>query len=211
MAENLRAARRAGRPEDLQPLSERVGDGLQHAVQDVEALRVQWRHRGPVHHLLAEGHQGARRDPRPVPPRDRPRARRSSTCSTSSRPRRSTATCRATSTGSACATASTHAPTPTRARHAVLLDARLPGDLARRLEGRDRPPDPRRMGPLRQRQMGALPHRGGPLRAARSRRRGARAARGDDQPVVRRGRAPTRASRSTTARRWRSSSRRGLS
>ena len=45
------------------------------------------------------------------------------------------ATCRATSTASACVTAST-----TRSRrargHAVLFDARLPGDLARRLEGR---------------------------------------------------------------------------
>ena len=33
-----RAARRARRHEDLQPLSERLGDGVQHAVQDVEAL-----------------------------------------------------------------------------------------------------------------------------------------------------------------------------
>ena len=66
--------RRAGRPEDLQPLPDRLGDGVQHAVQDVEALRVQRRHRRPVHHLLAEGHQGPRRDPPPVPPRHRHRA-----------------------------------------------------------------------------------------------------------------------------------------
>ena len=46
-----RHARRARRAEDLQPLPERLGDGLQHAVQDVEALRVQRRHHRPVHHL----------------------------------------------------------------------------------------------------------------------------------------------------------------
>jgi arylsulfatase len=51
-------AKRARQPADLQPLPQRVGDGVQHAVQDVEALRVQRGHRGPVHLLLAEGHQG---------------------------------------------------------------------------------------------------------------------------------------------------------
>ena len=69
-----RDARRAGRPEDLQPLPERLGDGVQHAVQDVEALRVQRRHLRPVHHLLAGRHRGQGRDPRAVPPRHRPRA-----------------------------------------------------------------------------------------------------------------------------------------
>ena len=67
------AARRARRHEDLQPLPERLGDGLQHAVQDVEALRVQRRHERPVHHLVAGRHEGEGRDPRAVPPRDRPR------------------------------------------------------------------------------------------------------------------------------------------
>ena len=93
-----RDARRARRPQDLQPLRERLGDGLQHAVQDVEALRVQRRHRRPVHHLVAGRHEGQGRDQGAVPPRDRPRARRSSTAS-ASRPRRpSRATCRAPST-----------------------------------------------------------------------------------------------------------------
>ena len=68
------AARRARQPEDLQPLPERLGDGLQHAIQDVEALRVQRRHERPVHHLVARRHEGEGRDPRAVPPRDRPRA-----------------------------------------------------------------------------------------------------------------------------------------
>ena len=61
-------ARRARRPEDLQPLPERLGDGVQHAVQDVEALRVQRRHLRPVHHLVAG--------------RDRRRAARSATSTT---------------------------------------------------------------------------------------------------------------------------------
>ncbi len=80
------AARRARQPDDLQPLPERVGDGVQHAVQDVEALRVQRRHQRPVHHLVAGRHDGARRAARAVPPRRRPRARRSSTCSASRPP-----------------------------------------------------------------------------------------------------------------------------
>ena len=38
-----RAARRPRQPEDLQPLPQRLGDGVQHAVQALEALRVQRR------------------------------------------------------------------------------------------------------------------------------------------------------------------------
>ena len=53
---NLAMIDELGGTEDLQPLPERVGDGVQHAVQDVEAVRVQRRHRRPVHHLLAVGH-----------------------------------------------------------------------------------------------------------------------------------------------------------
>jgi arylsulfatase A-like enzyme len=45
------------------PLPERLGDGVQHAIQDVEALRVQRRHVRPVHHLLAGRDEGARRAP----------------------------------------------------------------------------------------------------------------------------------------------------
>ena len=51
--------RRARRSQDLQPLLHRLGDGLQHPVQDVEALRLlRGRHRRPVHLLLAGRHQG---------------------------------------------------------------------------------------------------------------------------------------------------------
>ena len=53
IAENLAMLDDLGGTEDLQPLPERLGDGVQHAVQDVEAIRVQRRHRRPVHHRLA--------------------------------------------------------------------------------------------------------------------------------------------------------------
>ena len=112
---NLAMLDELGGTEDLQPLPERLGDGVQHAVQDVEALRVQRRHRRPVHHLVAG------RDRRPAASCGTSTTTRSTSCrpsstsSASSRPRRSRATCRATSTASACATAST---TPRRRRRA---------------------------------------------------------------------------------------------
>ena len=156
--------RRARRPAHLQPLPDRLGDGLQHAVQDVEALRVQRRHLRPVHHLLAGRAQGPRRDPRPVPPRRSTSCRRSWTCSASTRPRRSRATCRARSTGSACAPAST-TPPPRRAEDPVLRHARAPARSGTRA-GRRSPPTRAivGLGPLQRRRVGALPHRRRPRR-----------------------------------------------
>ena len=84
--------RRARRHEDVQPLPERLGDGVQHAVQDVEALRVQRRHVRPVHHLVAgRARRPAARSATSTTTRSTS-SRRSSTCSASSRPRRSRAT-----------------------------------------------------------------------------------------------------------------------
>src|SRR5262249_38896212 len=61
-----RPARRAGH---LRALPDRVGGGVLDAVPDVQALRaVLGRHQRPAGDLLAEGHQGARRDQEPVPP-----------------------------------------------------------------------------------------------------------------------------------------------
>ena len=52
--ETLKYARRPRQPEDVQPLSDRLGVGLQHAVQDVEALReLPGRHGRPDDRLLA--------------------------------------------------------------------------------------------------------------------------------------------------------------
>ena len=49
----------------------------------------------------------------------------------------------------------------------VLLDARVPCDLAQGLEGGERASHDRRLGQLRQRPLGALPHRQGPHRDPR--------------------------------------------
>ena len=203
-----RDARRPRRPEDLQPLPQRLGDGLQHAVQDVEALRVQRRHVGPVHHLVARGRHRRRRDPRAVPPRHRPRPDdprrgRRRGARDDRRPRADPVRRRQ------------HA-LQLRARHpaqrpvdAVLRDARLARDLARGLEGRHHAPDAQRLGALRRRHVGALPHRGRPLRGARPRRAGARAPAGDDQPLVRRGGRQRRVPARRPLARSRSSSRPG--
>ena len=70
----------------------------------------------------------------------------------------------------------------------VLLDARLAGDLAQGLEGGQRPPDDRRLGPLRRGSLGALRHRERPDREPRPRRRAPGEGPGADQPLVPRGR-----------------------
>ena len=58
------AARRARQPADVQPLSDRLGLGVQHPVQDVEAVQqLSRRHCRPDDRLLAEGHQELRRGP----------------------------------------------------------------------------------------------------------------------------------------------------
>ena len=71
---------------------------------------------------------------------------------------------------------------------AVLLDARLAGDLARRLEGGHEPPDGRRLEQLQRRRVGAVPHRRRPLRAAQPRGRAAGEGARAREPLVRGGR-----------------------
>ncbi len=90
--------RRAWWAQDLQPLPERLGDGVQYAVQDVEALRVQRRDQRPVHHLVAvrDRHRRARSE-RSITTRST-WSRPSWTSSASTRRRRSRGTPRATST-----------------------------------------------------------------------------------------------------------------
>ena len=59
--DNLQVPRRARQPAHLQPLPDRLGVGVQHAVQDVEALRqLRGRHRGSDDRLLAEADQARR-------------------------------------------------------------------------------------------------------------------------------------------------------
>ena len=90
---------RTRRHPDLQPLPDRLGDGVQHAVQNVEALRVQRRHLRPVHHVVACRCTGQGRDPRAVLPRRRHRAHHFGRARTSMPPRPSRATPKARSTG----------------------------------------------------------------------------------------------------------------
>ncbi len=99
--------RRPRRHEDLQPLPERLGDGVQHAVQDVEALRVQ--RRDQPTRASSRGLPGRRRAARSATSTTTRSTsfRRSSTSSASSRRRRSRGTRSRRSTGSACARAST--------------------------------------------------------------------------------------------------------
>ena len=130
--------------------------------------------------------------------------RRCSTCSASSRPARSTATSRRRSTASACAPASND-PRRRDARDAVLRDARLPGDLARGLEGRHEPSDDRRLGQLQRRRMGTVPHRRRPARSCTTSRRRTGTRSASSRTSGSRRRARTGPSRSTTAGRWRSS------
>ena len=59
--ENMKYLDVLGSPDDLQPLPHRLGLGVQHAVQDVQALQLRRRHRRPDDGLLAEGDQGQRR------------------------------------------------------------------------------------------------------------------------------------------------------
>ena len=126
----------------------------------------------PVHHLVA-GRQGARRDPRPVLPRDRPRA-------DDPRPPRRRGSRDDQGPHADALRRRQHArdarrrERAVRAEDAVLLDARLALDLARGLEGGHDPSDDRRLGPLQRRRMGALQHRRRPRRGEQPRRRATR-------------------------------------
>ena len=128
--------RRARQPADLQPLPDRLGLGLQHAVQDVEALReLPGRHGRPDDRLLAGADQ-ADGHPHAVHARDRHRRRRSTSCLGIELPevvngvRRSTRS-RARASLRACTTPKAKGK---QTQFYSMLGTR--GDLPRRLEGR---------------------------------------------------------------------------
>ena len=176
--------RRARQPEDVQPLPERLGDGVQHAVQDVEALRVQRRDERPVHHLVAGGHRRrAARSATSTTTRSTS-CRRSSTCSASSPRRRSRATPRRRSTASACASSFDDASVDVgrKTQFYAMLGSRSIWHEGWKAVTTH--PTHRRLGPLQRRRVGALPHRRRPLRAAQPRGRAARQAPGARQHLV---------------------------
>ncbi len=146
---------------------------------------LQRRNVRPVHRLLAQRHQGSRRDPPPVLPRNRHRA------DDPRRARRRSASddqgvyAVAHSMVSACATSFDDATQPNRRRKSqfyAMLGSRC--DLARGLEGRHDTPDGRRVGQLQRRRMGAVPRRRRPFRGQQPRRQAARQAEGAHQHLV---------------------------
>ena len=70
------AARQARLARNLQPLPDRLGDGVQHALQAVQALDLGRRRLRPDDRALAQGHQSQGRAARPVHPLHRHRADR---------------------------------------------------------------------------------------------------------------------------------------
>ena len=133
-----------------------------------------------MHRLLAGRDEVERRDPPPVPPRDRPRAdgarrarRRGARGDQGPRPEPFD--------GVSMRYELRPPEGAVDAVDAVLRDARLAGDLARRLEGGHEPSDDRRLEQLQRRRVGAVPHRGRPLRAAQPRRRAAGEGAGSSQ------------------------------
>ena len=158
---------------------------------------------------LAEGHRGAGRGPRPVPPLHRHRARRSSTCCGLELPeRRRRRRADAARRASRCATAST---TPTRRRRRRRQYYAMLGTRGIWQDGwkavTEHGPISRH-GPLRRGPLGALPHRRGPRRGARPRRRAPGEAQGADRrsgsrrPEVQRAAARRPHGRSRLHRRW---------
>ena len=127
--------RRARQPADLQPLPDRLGVGVQHAVQAVEALReLRGRHRRPDDRLLADADHRARASARSTPTPSTS-SRRSTSASASSRPRRVKGYTQHPLEGVSFAATLRRSRRRDRQADAVLLDGRHPGDLARGLEG----------------------------------------------------------------------------
>ena len=75
LAENMKLLDKLGGTRHLRPFPHRMGCRVLDPVPDVQALlAILRRYRRSAGHLVAEGHQGARRNPRPVPPFGRHRA-----------------------------------------------------------------------------------------------------------------------------------------
>jgi hypothetical protein len=147
--------RPAGVAGHLQPLPRGLGVGVQHAVQDVEAIQLRGRRRRPDDRVVAQGHQGQGRAAAPVPARHgrrphdvRPAGRRASGGGEGLHP----------DPARGC-----EFPLHVRERRrahpqgvGLLLDAGLASRLAQGLQGGQRPSHDRRLGPLRSRPLGAL-------------------------------------------------------
>ena len=142
-------ARSARLARDLQPLPDRLGDGVLDAVPDVQALHVSGRRLRPARDPLAEGDQRARRGPRAVPPLRPTSTRRSSRRAGSRCRRRVNGVEQSPLAGVSMAYSFDAAAAPTAQGDAVLRDVRDARDLAQGLEGGHRARADQRHEPLR--------------------------------------------------------------
>ena len=183
-----RAHRRDRRGAPQQQLSAGLGDGRQHAVQALQAEHPRRRRARPADRVVAGAHQGARRHPLAVLPRDR-------LAPTILELAGIEAPAEIGGVAQLPIEGTSFAATLRRGRRnadaqasAVLRDARPPRHLARRLEGGRLAQAAHE---LRRGSLGALPPRRRLERVARPRRPGAAQARGDDRALVDRSRPPS--------------------
>ncbi len=168
-------------PPTLQPLPDRLGRGVLDAVPDVQALQpVRRRHVRPDGDPLAGRDRRQGRDPPPVPPLHRHRLHGAG--------RVRAGDARHLPRGQAAPAGRGLDALLLRLRRgtdgeegAVLRDARHPRDLEGRLEGLGDPRPDQRQGRLRERRLGPVPHRRGPLGVEEPGRGDAREAPGADR------------------------------
>ena len=200
LEQNLTDGRPARLAGHLQPLPDRLGGGVLHAVPDVQALHLPGRRLRPAGHPLAEGHPGPGRGAAPVPPLHRHRADDLRGLRRRVPRGRSTATSRPRCPGCRWSTRSTTPRRRPRRRRSTTRcsAAAASGTTA----GRPSPSTARWLGMsgFDERRLAALPHRRGPSRGARPRRRAPREAGGAQGPLAGGGQGQRRAARSTTCR-----------
>ena len=177
--------RRARQPDDLQPLPDRLGVGVQHAVQALEALlELGGRHRRPADRLLAEAgstrHGGSAASTRTRSTS----SRRSTSASASSRPTSS----RATPSSRSRASASPRRFDDADAETGKQTQFYSMGGTGRSGTRAGRPRGvavrARHVGRLREAALGAVRHRERPERVPRPRRRAPGQAAGADRALV---------------------------
>ncbi len=149
LAAEPRHARRARRPGDVQPLPDRLGDGLQHPVQDVEALLVQRGHRDPCIVSWPAG-IAARGEIRHQYHHAIDLVPTVLECLGIAEPDEVRGVTQIPIQGVSMVVQLRRRRRAVGAEDAVLLDAGHPRDLARRVEGGHHPPGARRLGELRQ-------------------------------------------------------------
>ena len=176
--------RRAGRPPHLQPLPDRVGHGLQHAVQDVEALRVQ--RRAPPTRASSPGRPAPRPEARSATSTTTPSTSSppSWTCSASSLPETIKGHVQSPLDGLSMRASfdDPSSPSPRKTQFYAMLGSRSIWHEGWKAVTTH--PAIVRLGPLQRRRVGALPHRRRPQREPQPGRRAPRQGPGTGQHMV---------------------------